>query len=117
MIKKEDTTIFKRGTTGKKLAKQFPNKKVKLKFKNKSVVVTKNILIGRDKECRIPLTDDPLVSRRHALIEKKDDNYYIHDLDSTNGTYLNGNPVKKGTKKKINSGDIIKIGKYEFSII
>ncbi len=53
---------------------------------------TSLIRIGRQHDCEIPL--DPLkereVSGYHTSLEYRDDSYHLHDLQSANGTYLNG---------------------------
>lgn len=64
-------------------------------------------VVGRGQECDIKILD-PLVSRMHCQIEWKNNGYYIKDLDSTNKTLLNKNPV--GKEKKLESGDTIKVG-------
>ena len=66
--------------------------------------------IGRSSESDI-LLDDITVSRHHAVIEKKDSAYIIKDLESLNGTYINGNIVNE---KELSNGDRIQIGKYVF---
>jgi len=66
--------------------------------------------IGRSSESDI-LLDDITVSRHHALIEKKESGYTIKDLESLNGTYINGNIVNE---TELNNGDRIQIGKYVF---
>ena len=64
-------------------------------------------LIGRDAICNLTLLDDG-VSRRHALLEVAVDGVSIRDLDSTNGTFVNGarleGPIRLG------EGDRIQIG-------
>jgi pSer/pThr/pTyr-binding forkhead associated (FHA) protein len=67
--------------------------------------------IGRDTTNEIQL-DDITVSRSHAMISKKD-GYYIKDLGSLNGTYLNAIAVRD---TKINAGDEIQIGKYHLTL-
>jgi hypothetical protein len=67
----------------------------------------KETLIGRNKSSDIRLFDDT-VSRKHCLITRKGFVYYITDLDSTNGTYVNGNRIA-GTIK-LRNNDTISIG-------
>ena len=72
------------------------------------VPLDNDILIGRHDACDIIL-ESPKVSRRHARIQQKDDSYWIEDLNSTNGTYLNSLPVKR---KEIHDGDLIAIADH-----
>lgn len=50
------------------------------------------LTIGRDSANEIVI-DHRLASRRHARLERDDAGCFIRDLDSTNGTYINGNRV------------------------
>ncbi len=65
--------------------------------------------IGRDAGSIIPI-DDGRVSRYHARIKKRDQLYILEDLDSKNGTWLNGDKVINSV---INSGDKILVGDTE----
>lgn len=58
------------------------------------------------------------VSRIHATIEFESDTYYIRDLNSTNGTEWNGEPLFPQRPQELQRGDIILIGthKYEFVV-
>jgi pSer/pThr/pTyr-binding forkhead associated (FHA) protein len=49
-----------------------------------------------------------MVSRRHARVFRADDRTWLEDLGSFNGTYLNGQPVKR--KTEVVSGDEIHLG-------
>ena len=51
--------------------------------------------------------DDPDVSRQHAVVERYDDKILLKDLESTNGTFLNG---KKITVAFLKDGDVIRCG-------
>lgn len=70
------------------------------------------ITIGRKPQNDIQL-DDPTVSGQHASILMLQ-NAYIEDMNSTNGVLLNG---KKVTRRQLNHGDIIKIGRHELKFI
>jgi signal transduction histidine kinase/pSer/pThr/pTyr-binding forkhead associated (FHA) protein len=63
--------------------------------------------IGRDSHCEIHLSDSE-TSRNHALIEFRDGNYWIKDLGSSNGTFVNDQRI---SESKLTSGDRIQIGK------
>ena len=55
---------------------------------------------------------DAKVSRRHAKIYRSNGSYFIEDLGSTNGTYVNrGRRLLPGTPQQINDGDEVIVGK------
>jgi len=71
------------------------------------------ITLGRDPGCDIPLAGDT-VSTRHAQLAYHHNQWWITDLLSTNGTYLNGSIVSMPTV--ITSGDEIKCGAAHLSV-
>jgi len=75
---------------------------------NKSfdLIKDKNI-VGRDPESDIVI-DGIEISRNHLVITKKGETFQIEDLNSTNGTFLNGKKLKKLTD--IKNGDLISLG-------
>lgn len=111
-----DITVYKRAKDGKKIHDELKTKAIQIRFKQRSVDVKKNIFIGRNQTNAISIKDDPLVSRKHALIEHVGGSYYITDLGSTNGTYLNNQPVPSNQRLELKSGDIIRIGKTELIV-
>jgi Nif-specific regulatory protein len=52
------------------------------------------LVIGREASCEVPLVE-PSVSRRHCIIRRAAEGFTIFDLDSFNGTFVNGVPVKE----------------------
>jgi pSer/pThr/pTyr-binding forkhead associated (FHA) protein len=64
--------------------------------------------VGRAAGCQITL-DDTYVSQLHARVFSKDGAWYVEDLGSTNGTYLNTKRVSS-TALAVKRGDRIKIG-------
>jgi len=65
------------------------------------------ISIGRDDSCDITL-DHSMVSRNHAEINFSKGRIKLTDLDSTNGTFLNGNQIQSAD---VNEGDTLVVGK------
>lgn len=63
--------------------------------------------IGRDPACALPLDDD-LVSRHHARVSPRNGSVVVEDLESTNGTFVNGMTLTGPTA--INPGDHLLIG-------
>lgn len=53
----------------------------------------REFLIGRDAECDVRL-DDPLISRRHACVSRRDDLWWLRDLRSRNGTMVDGETIE-----------------------
>lgn len=110
-----DETIYKRSKKAVRKSKDSKGS-LKLSWSNNTLPLGRIITIGRDSGNTITL-DDPLVSRRHAIIEEKMSVFYIRDLESTNSTYVDKNPLKPGEDKKLQPGSIINIGKSELKII
>ena len=54
-------------------------------------------LIGRDPQCHLRPAS-PLISKRHCVISQRDDKVFIQDFDSTNGSFLNDQPVEFETR-------------------
>lgn len=67
--------------------------------------------LGRSAENEIPL-DSEKVSRRHALIVLTGATFYIQDLGSANGTFVNGNQVRD--RVALSNGDEIRLGDQTF---
>ena len=67
--------------------------------------------IGRHPDCDIFL-DDITVSRRHAEIRRKEGAFFVHDLGSLNGSYVNRERVES---TQLASGDEIQIGKFKLA--
>ena len=74
------------------------------------------VSIGRDKNCTIVINNNT-VSKDHAILEFDEDfNCIIKDLNSSNGTYVNGQKLKT-VPLKLRTGDKIKFGKYDMEYI
>lgn len=66
-------------------------------------------LIGRSSEADWPVQDSSL-SRRHATIERKADNWFLTDLSSRHGTSINNRRLEPGVPVPIQDGDVIAFG-------
>ena len=91
--------------------------RILLKF-NRSVIKElkidrDEIIIGRDSGNDVQI-DNVAVSREHAKIIRDQNYYLIEDLNSTNGTFVNG---KKVNKKFLKEDDEITIGKHSLQIV
>ncbi|MCA9240978.1 MAG: SpoIIE family protein phosphatase [Planctomycetales bacterium] len=68
-------------------------------------------VIGRSSECQVSI-DVAAVSRRHAVIQKENEHFFIRDLGSRNKTFLNGQAIEAVTP--LRNGDRILICDQEF---
>ena len=69
--------------------------------------------IGRDASCDLAIAD-MTVSRRHATLERTEDGWTLTDLESTNGTRVNGWRVHG--KVTVATGDLVSFGNCEYSL-
>ena len=66
------------------------------------------VVVGRSRDADLVI-DDPFASDFHARIAPEDDGFRIHDLGSTNGTFVNGDRL--GGPMTVGPGDEIQIGR------
>ena len=70
--------------------------------------VDSEVTVGRAGGCGIVLVDDTYVSSVHARVFWRDNDVYVEDLGSTNGTFVNGTRISSPTRVK--RGDRIQFG-------
>ena len=111
-----DETIHIDSKVGKRLYKIKKTDSRAIVFKGQKIPLISKIKMGRDKSNNI-VVDDKMVSRSHCLIQKIKEDYFIKDLNSSNGTYVNALRVPTNKYVKLEKGDIIRLGKTELSIL
>ena len=67
--------------------------------------------VGRDPGSAVFL-DDITVSRKHAIFERRTDEWFVKDTGSLNGTYVNGEQVDE---TKLATGDEVQVGKFKLT--
>ena len=83
-------------------------------------VVIKDVQLSKDRTSlgRRPyndiVIDNLAVSGEHAVLQMSGNDVYVEDLNSTNGTYVNGKAVKK---QLLQHNDTVEIGKYKISYV
>ena len=83
-------------------------------------VVIKEVQITKDRTTlgRRPyndiVIDNLAVSGEHAVLQMEGDDVYLEDLNSTNGTYVNGKAAKK---QLLQDGDTVEVGKYKIGFV
>jgi pSer/pThr/pTyr-binding forkhead associated (FHA) protein len=70
-----------------------------------------SLRIGRKKTCEVPLLSDDYVSQEHAEIVSEGERYFIVDLDSENGTFVNSRRLPPRERKLLVHGNKIRAGK------
>lgn len=70
--------------------------------------------VGRDEDVAIRV-DEPLVSRRHARISRRGEEYYVVDLGSTNFTRVNGQRLR--SERELENGDELRFGRAVFRFV
>ena len=79
------------------------------------VLTAEETLIGRNPSTRIRLNDES-ISREHAFVsfDEADRAWVIEDLQSTNGTKLNGKRIRSA---KLQHGDLIQVGQTQLKFV
>ncbi len=95
---------------------------VKLKLavgekETKEILVAKDkFLIGRSEKCQLRPKSES-VSRMHCVIVVRDKQVLVQDLKSRNGTFLNDSRLPSDRAKRLQNGDILKVGKLTFEVV
>lgn len=73
--------------------------------------------IGRNKQADVCLNSgDIKLSGKHCVVEWDGHDLYIKDIGSTNGTSLNGSPIKPNTWHRLSSNIKVRLGEYEYRV-
>ena len=67
------------------------------------------LIVGRDPFADLPI-DEPLVSRQHARLEQRADNWFVLDLGSTNLTRVNGEVI---AERQLRHADEVRFGRAQ----
>jgi FHA domain len=74
---------------------------------DESFALANELTIGRSSDCTVPLPGDNFVSQVHARVFLLENEYWVEDLGSTNGTLMNGRklsgpaPVRRGDRLQV----------------
>ena len=72
------------------------------------------VTVGRGEQNDLVLDGDEFASARHARIELRGDGVWVQDLDSTNGTYVNGSRVAGA--QRLDAGDVLRVGETDLRV-
>lgn len=73
-------------------------------------------ILGKSKKSADYIIDDKTISRVHVRLHEEETGYYVEDLNSTNGTYVNNEKLAVHELRKINIGDTIKLSEIEYVV-
>ncbi|WMM26887.1 FHA domain-containing protein [Tissierella sp. MB52-C2] len=91
------------------------NRKESLPYKIKEYYsIDETITLGRNGQNNI-IVKDPFISKKHFQIIEDEGDYYLEDLNSANGTYLNGDKIFDAVQ--LEDGDIVRAGQIEFLFV
>lgn len=86
-----------------------------LLWKGRRVTITQPCLIGRAPDNDVVLMDDAEASRRHAMIFRHGDDWWLSDMGSRNGIRVNG--MKLSHSRRLRDGDELRIGRQKLSFL
>ena len=72
------------------------------------------VTVGRGGQNDLVLTGDEFASARHVRIEVRGDGVWVQDLESTNGTYVNGSRVMGA--QRLDAGDVLRVGETDLRV-
>jgi hypothetical protein len=72
------------------------------------------LTLGRGGQNDLVLVGDEFASARHARIEPRGDGVWVQDLESTNGTFVNGTRVAGA--QRLDPGDVLRVGETDLRV-
>lgn len=82
-------------------------------FAGQSITIDQDMLVGRHQDANIVLQSAE-ISRRHAAFLLKEQGLFLQDLNSSNGTFVNGERIAAETR--LQSGDVLAFASLEFAV-
>lgn len=80
--------------------------------KDKLAISKATVIVGRDNSCDV-VVSNPIVSRRHCLLQTMPRGLHFRDLESSNGVFVNGILAKEGF---VQPGDRLSLGSFTLSV-
>ena len=109
-----EPTVNKSSKLGERLSKHKNKVQKYILYNNRRIPITDKLTVGRNSDNDI-VVDDKMVSRYHAVIQKIKEEFYIKDLDSANGTFVNRKKVPPQKYVLLKKGEKIVVGKSELA--
>jgi len=103
-----------RGTPARRSVRLVVQRSPSLGEGNEFPLNSAPVTVGRGGQNDLVLTGDEFASARHARIEVRGDGVWVQDLDSTNGTYVNGSRVAGA--QRLDAGDVLRVGETDLLV-
>ena len=85
-------------------------------YGEKTVIFKEKALVGKGATCELRICDNTNIARIHAELSYHNGDWYICDLNSTNGTYHNGIKLSASKKYKLSANDKIRFANLEYTV-
>ena len=108
--KEEDPSIIKNASSYSNPVPYL----VRVKTNELVPILNKEFMVGKSVNCDYQITDNPKISRKHAIFRISNGECYIRDNNSTNHAFLNGQLLQPGVEIMLSNDDSIKMGDEEF---
>ena len=105
---------LRRGTPARRSVRLVVRRSPSLEEGDEFPLNSAPVTVGRGGENDLVLIGDEFASARHARIEMRGDGVWVQDLDSTNGTYVNG--ARVAGAQRLDAGDVVRVGETDLLV-
>jgi hypothetical protein len=105
---------LRRGTPGRRSVRLVVQRSPSLEEGGEFPLNSAPVTVGRGGQNDLVLTGDEFASARHARIELRGDGVWVQDLESTNGTYVNG--ARVAGAQRLDAGDVLRVGETDLVV-
>jgi pSer/pThr/pTyr-binding forkhead associated (FHA) protein len=105
---------LRRGTPARRSVRLVVQRSPSLSAGDEFPLNSAPVTVGRGGQNDLVLGGDEFASARHARIEVRGDGVWVQDLDSTNGTYVNGSRVAGA--QRLGGGDVLRVGETDLRV-
>ncbi|HKU57362.1 MAG TPA: FHA domain-containing protein [Gaiellaceae bacterium] len=105
---------LRRGAPARRSVRLVVQRSPSLEEGNEFPLNSAPVTVGRGGQNDLVLDGDEFASARHARIELRGDGVWVQDLDSTNGTYVNGSRVAGA--QRLGAGDVLRVGETDLRV-
>jgi Inner membrane component of T3SS, cytoplasmic domain len=106
--------LRRRGTPARRAVRLVVQRSPSLEEGDEFHIDSAPVTVGRGGQNDLVLGGDEFASARHARIEVRGDGVWVQDLDSTNGTYVNGKRVAGA--QRVDAGDVLRVGETDLRV-